>query len=60
MDKCTKCRRDLGFGSVIITRVEPEKVHMIHFFCGTPEQVKALYASFKGPVKLPFHEPTRK
>jgi hypothetical protein len=52
MDKCPRCKRDLGFGSVIITKVEGEKVTMVHFFCGTVTEVRALYGTLTPPTFL--------
>jgi hypothetical protein len=59
MDKCARCKRDLGLGSVIITKVEGDRVTMVHFFCGTPAEVKAMYGNVHEPVSFPFGEPER-
>lgn len=52
MDKCARCKRDLGLGSVVIIKVEGDKVTMAHFFCATVAEVKALYGSFNPPIFL--------
>jgi hypothetical protein len=59
MDKCVRCKRDLGLGSVVITKVEGDRLYMAHFLCATATEVKALYGNFT-PYEFPLVEEPKK
>jgi len=53
MEKCVRCKRDMGLGSGVITKVEGDRIYLAHFFCATAAEVRALYGktSFEFPLK---------
>jgi hypothetical protein len=61
MEKCVRCKRDLGLGSVVITKVEGDRFYMAHFFCATVTEVRALYGNYIPPTfQLGEPEKTRR
>ena len=59
MQKCVRCKKDLGLGSVVITEVKGDNLNMAHFFCATPTEVKALYGKVE-PFQFPLLEAPKK
>ncbi len=52
MEKCIRCKKEFGLGSVIISRVEGEKYFMVHFFCATVSEVRGMYGTSTMPKAL--------
>lgn len=60
MERCVRCKNDLGFGSVVVVSAKGEKVSMVHFFCAKPEEVRALYGNETNqPLVLPMGDPNK-
>jgi hypothetical protein len=58
MDRCCRCKKDLGFGSVIVVEAKGDRISMVHFFCAKPDEIKALYGVSRPPLVFPMGDPS--